>query len=149
MTDSSISYDELISVLQKLKLELKKYTIQYEKLLLDFVSLNPDFSQLSFQNALRLLPIGWKIKNLTRLREQDSTKFSLQYTKLQEYISAFVNCSVVGIYYFLPWNTFISLWVLSHRIFICIVSAPNGTDNNNWCWLSRNIVNRCWQERVL
>lgn len=85
MTDSSISYDELISVLQKLKLELKKYTIQYEKLLLDFVSLNPDFSQLSFQNALRLLPIGWKIKNLTRLREQDSTKFSLQYTKLKEY----------------------------------------------------------------
>jgi len=87
MTDSSVPYSELISTLHVLKQELKRQLAPYKKLLLDFVSLNPDFSELPFDSVLKLPSIKWKIQNLTALKEKNEAKFSAQYTKLDEYFS--------------------------------------------------------------
>lgn len=87
MTDVSISYEELQDALMRLKRELKEKLLVYKNFLLDFVSLNADFSKFPIAEILSFPAIQWKMKNLEQLKKSNKKKFELQRNMLESYFS--------------------------------------------------------------
>ena len=85
MTDSDVSYSDLIDVLYYLKNELKKRLVPYKEFLLGFVRLQPDFSVFPYKTVADFPAIKWKMQNLEKLSVSNKEKFNLQYQKLNEY----------------------------------------------------------------
>lgn len=87
MTDVPISYEELQDALMRLKRELKEKLLVYKNFLLDFVSLNADFSKFPIAEILSFPAIQWKMKNLEQLKKSNKKKFELQRNMLESYFS--------------------------------------------------------------
>ena len=87
MTDSDVSYPDLIEILYRLKNELKERLVPYKEFLLGFVQLQPDFSAFPYKNVADFPAVKWKMQNLEKLSVNNKEKFDLQYQKLNEYFS--------------------------------------------------------------
>ena len=83
MTQRSVSLAELQSVRANLKKELPaKLTLKHQQFLLGLVSGEPDWSLMQCAHLQELPAIQWKLKNLTRLKKSNPTKFAQQAAEL-------------------------------------------------------------------
>lgn len=92
MTDTGFSYQDHIRVFGELVRFVQRGITPYKNFLLDFVSLNPDFSTLGIPNLDRMPAIRWKLQNLEKLKKSNPEKFNEQYMKLAHLFSKGVPC---------------------------------------------------------
>jgi len=85
MTDIQYSYTDHVTAFEKLIAFLKMHIMPYQKFLLDFISLQADFSSVDIPNLDRLPAVCWKRQNLKRLQKENSAKFEEQYEKLARF----------------------------------------------------------------
>ena len=87
MTDRIFTYSQHIQTLNNLIKIIKQKIMPYRNLLLDFVQLEANLKDFSIENLDKLPAIKWKLKNLEKLQETNTTKFEEQYNKLAEYFN--------------------------------------------------------------
>lgn len=85
MTNKNFTYEQHIKTLEYLIKLIKIKISPYKQLLLDFVSLKSNLQDFGIENLENLPAIKWKLKNLEKLRENNSVKFKEQYEKLVSY----------------------------------------------------------------
>lgn len=85
MTNENFTYEQHIKTLEYLIKLIKIKISPYKQLLLDFVSLKSNLQDFGIENLENLPAIKWKLKNLEKLRENNSVKFKEQYEKLVSY----------------------------------------------------------------
>ena len=85
MTEKEFTYDCHVKTLKEL-IEAVNANIKtnYKDILLDFVRLQHNFSDIDIPNLDRLPAIKWKVRNLEKLRDTDKNKFDEQFKKLAE-----------------------------------------------------------------
>ena len=83
MTTEPVEFNELAGVRTKLDADIKtRLTGDVAQYLLGLHDANPDFEALGFPQAAALPAVRWKVKNLARLKQDDSTKHSDQRMRL-------------------------------------------------------------------
>lgn len=85
MTNKNFTYEQHIKTLEYLIKLIKIKISPYKQLLLDFVSLKFNLQDFGIENLENIPAIKWKLKNLEKLRENNSVKFKEQYEKLVSY----------------------------------------------------------------
>lgn len=85
MTNKNFTYEQHIKTLEYLIKLIKIKISPYKQLLLDFVSLKSNLQDFGIENLENLPAIKWKLKNLEKLRENNSVNFKEQYEKLVSY----------------------------------------------------------------
>src|SRR5574344_1063827 len=88
MSDIDFTYNQHLETLDYLINNVQtKLQRDYKEILLNFVNLNLDLSDIGIPNIEKLSAIQWKLQNLTKLKNKNLDKFNEEYSKLKQVLT--------------------------------------------------------------